>query len=413
MLSGAFPFALGSALALLAIWALQSRLHWRCRLLTALCFAASPLAFLLLVVLLVAIGIARAPKRDDLVLPLVTVAVVGAAEAVLWRLFPASGRFPFSVEELATVCASVVGMWLTWNVPAARVLRWIYVIYLPVCIAAFLVPSGVGENIARLRFAALPLAVLTLSLRRWRPFPLAALVFVLAFVWNVTPLAASYAKGASDPAAKAEYWAPAIFFLHHHLDPSYRVEAVDTAGHWPAAYLPAAGIPITRGWFRQEDFPATRCCTTTRSGPLRTCTGCARWRFATSFCRTHPSTTAHGPKHSCSRAAGRAAARFRSVHTTVYAVPSPRKLITGPARANVASFDQSRLTFTVGEPGRYRVAMSWSPYWRVSSGCTERGKDGMTVLDATRAGTITMRFTLGAGSVLATFAGRSVRSCAR
>ena len=26
-------------------------------------------------------------------------------------------------------------------------------------------------------------------------------------------------------------------------------------GHWPAAYLPAAGIPIARGWFRQNDFP--------------------------------------------------------------------------------------------------------------------------------------------------------------
>jgi hypothetical protein len=56
VLSGAFPFALGSALALLAIWALQSRLHWRFALLTALCFAASPLAFLLLVVLL-AVGL--------------------------------------------------------------------------------------------------------------------------------------------------------------------------------------------------------------------------------------------------------------------------------------------------------------------------------------------------------------------
>jgi hypothetical protein len=415
VLSGAFPFALGSALALLALWALQSRLHWRFALLTALCFAASPLAFLLLVVLLVAIGIARAPKRDDLVLPLVTVAVVGAAEAVIWRLFPASGRFPFSLEELATVCGfCLVGMWLTWNVPAARVLRWIYVIYLPVCIAAFLVPSGVGENIARLRFAALPLAVLTLSLRRWRPFPLAALVFVLAFVWNVTPLAASYAKGASDPAAKAGYWAPAIFFLHHHLDPSYRVEAVDTAGHWPAAYLPAAGIPITRGWFRQEDFPRNKVLyDDTLGAPAY-----VHWlrQMAVRYV-----VLADAPLDYSARAeaqllsAGRSGLRpvFRSLHTTVYAVPSPRKLITGPARADVVSFDQSRLTFTVGEPGRYRVAMSWSPYWRVSSGCTERGKDGMTVVDATRAGTITMRFTLGAGSVLATFAGRSVRSCAR
>src|ERR1043166_319506 len=44
-------------------------------------------------------------------------------------------------------------------------------------------------------------------------------------------------------------------YLHRHLSPSCRVEAVDTAEHWPAAYLPEAGIPIVRGWYRQSDFP--------------------------------------------------------------------------------------------------------------------------------------------------------------
>ena len=26
-------------------------------------------------------------------------------------------------------------------------------------------------------------------------------------------------------------------------------------GHWEADYLPREGIPIARGWFRQDDFP--------------------------------------------------------------------------------------------------------------------------------------------------------------
>ncbi|HUI36275.1 MAG TPA: hypothetical protein VLZ04_02170, partial [Gaiellaceae bacterium] len=46
--SAAFPFALGAALGLLAIWALQGRKLWRFGLLAALTLAASPLAFLLL-----------------------------------------------------------------------------------------------------------------------------------------------------------------------------------------------------------------------------------------------------------------------------------------------------------------------------------------------------------------------------
>ena len=33
--------------------------------------------------------------------------------------------------------------------------------------------------------------------------------------------------------ANAAYWAPTVRFLHTHLSPSYRVEAVDTVGHWP------------------------------------------------------------------------------------------------------------------------------------------------------------------------------------
>ena len=44
-------------------------------------------------------------------------------------------------------------------------------------------------------------------------------------------------------------------FLERNLTPSYRVEVVDTTGHWGAVYLPKAGIPLARGWFRQDDFP--------------------------------------------------------------------------------------------------------------------------------------------------------------
>src|SRR5579864_5450025 len=57
VLSAAFPFALGFALALLAIWALQAEARWRFAALAALTLAASPVAFLLLVVVLAGVGI--------------------------------------------------------------------------------------------------------------------------------------------------------------------------------------------------------------------------------------------------------------------------------------------------------------------------------------------------------------------
>src|SRR6185437_2095744 len=47
VLSGAFPFALGAALALLALWAVQTGARGRFAVLTALTLAASPVAFAL------------------------------------------------------------------------------------------------------------------------------------------------------------------------------------------------------------------------------------------------------------------------------------------------------------------------------------------------------------------------------
>ena len=63
-------------------------------------------------------------------------------------------------------------------------------------------------------------------------------VLALALFWNVGPIAEGFNHGRSDPTAAQDYWAPAISFLHENLTPSYRVEVVDTAGHWAAAYLP-------------------------------------------------------------------------------------------------------------------------------------------------------------------------------
>src|SRR5260370_29555686 len=96
VLSAAFPFALGMAIALLALWALQSHARWRAVALAALTLAASPLAFLLLVVVLTGIALARRDALRRNWVPVAGVALARLAEAALWRLFPGVGRFPSS-----------------------------------------------------------------------------------------------------------------------------------------------------------------------------------------------------------------------------------------------------------------------------------------------------------------------------
>ena len=170
---------LGISLALFSLVALGGRRPVAFALLVAATFAASPLAFLILLVILGGVAVSR--SGGEISKPAMAIAFTGALAVLLWRLFPEGGRFPFStVELLAALTFCLGGLALTWRVERARILHSIFGVYAVVCLAAYLVPSGLGENIARLRFAAVPLAVLTLSLRNWRPLPYALAAFALA-----------------------------------------------------------------------------------------------------------------------------------------------------------------------------------------------------------------------------------------
>ena len=145
---------------------------------------------------------------------------------------------------------------LTWRVERARVLRFFFAIYLLAMVGD--VPRADGDRRehraaslrvdsadgARLLAAALAAAV---DLRRASSRSRVA--------WNVSPLAWSLFKNGGDVTAQAKTWSSAISYLQANLEPSYRVEAVDTATHSAAVYLADARIPLARGWYRQDDFP--------------------------------------------------------------------------------------------------------------------------------------------------------------
>ena len=104
---------------------------------------------------------------------------------------------------------------------------------------------------------------------------------------------------------------------------------------------------------------------------------------------------------------------FRSAHTTIYAVPSPRPIVTGPGRAEVLAFGQHRITVAVARPGRYRIATNWSPYWTTGAGCLSRGDDGTVRLTTTRAGTVRLDLSVNARGALVALEGGSEPQCAR
>jgi hypothetical protein len=402
VLGAAFPFALGAALGLLAIWAAQARAHWRFALLAALTLAASPLAFLLLAIVLASVAIDRWADRASFARPALTVAVLAAAEVLLWRLFPDDGRYPFSLAELAAACVfCVFGCALVWRVERGRLLRWLFVVYAAACVAAFLLPSAIGENIARLRFAAVPVIVLVLSLRHWRPLWVCFVALALAIAWNVSPLVWNFNHGSSDPSAQASYWGPAIGYLRENLTPSYRVEVVDVVGHWEAVYLPREGIPLIRGWFRQSDFPQNRLL---YDGPIGS-SSYLEWL------RDHGARyvvlTDAPPDYSAREEAellrsGRSGLTpvFRTATTTVYAVPQARPLVTGPGQAQVLGMTPTRLWIRIDRPGTYRLAIRYSPYWDAGDACVARGPDSTTEVVAAQAGVIDLTFRFRAGAAI-------------
>ncbi|MGZ4339175.1 MAG: hypothetical protein ACXVQ3_03880 [Gaiellaceae bacterium] len=404
--AAAFPFALGVAFALLALRALQTqRRGWfvACAILT---LAASPLGFAFLVVVLGGVALARRSLRDARV----QIAAVGGcvlAEVVLWRLFGDSGRFPYGILQLLpSLGFAVLGLVVTRGVPEARLLRGLFWIYLPVCLLAYLVPSSVGSNLERLRYVALPVAFLAAALRSWRPLWLVLPAVALAGVWNTTPIFSTLARASTDPEASAAYWQPSISFLRSHLSPSYRVEVVDTAEHWPAAYLPDAGISIVRGWYRQSDFPQNELLYDSNLG-ARAYRGWLRRMGVRYVLVTDAPADYSSRREAALLRSGRSGLVVvdRLRHMTIYELPHATPLVTGPGAATVLWLWPQRLVMALTEPGAYRVRVRWSPYWHASTGCVARTPDGLTRITTAQAGLVELRFRVSVTRGLQTLTG--------
>ena len=101
---------------------------------------------------------------------------------------------------------------------------------------------------------------------------------------------------------------------------------------------------------------------------------------------------------------------FRSATTSIYAVPSPRPIVTGPGRVQVLALRTSSLAFRVSRPGTYRVAIRYTPYWSAHGVCIEPTAGGMSDVEIPRAGVVRLGFDLTPRVALATMAGAH-RSC--
>jgi hypothetical protein len=97
---------------------------------------------------------------------------------------------------------------------------------------------------------------------------------------------------------------------------------------------------------------------------------------------------------------------FHSRTLTIYQVPQPQAIITGPGAPRLVSFGDARIGAVVHRGGTYRIAVRWSPYWHASLGCLAKGKDGMLRLTTRHAHFVRLQFHVNAKRALEEFAGQ-------
>jgi hypothetical protein len=406
VLSAVFPFALGAAFGLLALATIQRGKRLPFAVLVALTLASSPLAFALLVVLLTGAALGSGWSVREVLVPAGAVCATGAFQLLLWLLFPGGGHFPFPLTDLlGALMFALLGMALTVSVPRARPLPWVFLIYGLVCVAVYFAPGTVGANIIRVRYAAFPCALLVLALRGWRPLWVGVVAASLAFAWNTEPFLRNMLASQRDAEVSAAYWRPAMSFLEQHDGRSFRVEAVDTLMHTPAFYLASAGIPLARGWFRQDDFPTNAVLYHPHLGRRRYLGWLHRLGVEYVVLSSAPPDYSSQAEAALLRS-GRSGLTvvFRDSHLEIFRVPHPEPIV-GPAPSRVLALTDERITVSVRQAGWYRIAVRYSPYWRTSSGCVVRGRDGMLRLHADSGGRVTLAFEVNGTSLIQALTG--------
>jgi len=408
MSSGAFPFAAGLAAACVAIERAGAGRRGTAAVAAAASVAFSPLAGLLLATLLAAALFGRPGVRRRLVSQRRLAAGIAAAlatGAVLQRAFPSGGRYPFAAADVLVVLGfCLLGLWLCRGAARARPLAALFAAYLAINLAAFAAPGPLGSNTTRLfTTAGGPLILLAAIIGRPHRRLLVVPLVMAVFAVQLGPALRNASWTSADPAAVPAFWAPVERFLAEHSDGQHRVEVVATAGHWESFYLADRRVPLTRGWFRQDDFPQND----VLYAQLLSAGAYRRWlhRLGVEYvllpsARLDYSSQAEARLLRSGTSGLRLAARLPG--WTVYRLRRPTPLVTrrGGGRATVTTLGASQIIFWAAAPGIYDVRVRYSPYWAVPHGaCVRPGPAGMTQVEVAAPGLVRLAIDLSLSAI--------------
>ncbi|MEW6583877.1 MAG: hypothetical protein AB1416_14075, partial [Actinomycetota bacterium] len=231
--------------------------------------------------------------------------------------------------------------------------------------------------------------------------------------WQALPAVAGWSATRGARAPSREFWYPVEAFLARHHDPNHRVEVVATMDNWEAYYLARRGVPLARGWYRQDDWPSNAALYGSLTIPQY-----QAWlrRMAVRYVLLPDDPLDPSTRHEAERVRGGAGLEVaaRVGGWTIYELPDATPIATPRDAIRVRKLTAERITLAVRRPGVYHLRLRYTPYWRVVGGgacAAPRGKFG-TELRVWRPGTVTLAFAVGVREMVGTALGDQASGCA-
>lgn len=389
VLAGRVTFALGAAAAVASLALIRRRSPIPALVLGVLSFLFSPLAALFLGIAALAVAIGEPTHRRTATW---LAAALVAAGAVQMIVFPGAGEMPYPWWHMAISFVEITAVAI---VCPNRTIRIGCAIAAAATVFFFLVPSPVGTNMVRLSWlVAAPMVAASARLPR---IPLVALVLALA-VWPAIDLGIQLDKAAS-PASRSAFFTPLVQAWRQQaaaVGPSHtgeRVELVDPASHWGAAYV-APIVPIARGW----DRPTDRADNALFYDGSLTSASYADWLHQSSVgwvALPKGVGLDYASKAEAAIVASHPAYLRQVWHNSswqLFRVVGAQPIVRG---ADIVSANESGVTFSSDHVGEVDLAVRWSPYLALDSdgqqvdACvTNRGS--WTRVEVPRPGTYTL-----------------------
>jgi hypothetical protein len=250
LFTGRLAFALGTAVALGAVLALDRGRPMWAAVLAVLSAAASPVAGLF-TAFAGAVLFLTGSRHDGLVLG----APALAATALVALAFPTGGVEPFLANTFSLISAAT--LILVVLLPAdERRLRIGALLYLGMCLALLAMDTPVGGNATRL---GAMLAAPLFALGAWgrRPLWVVGLALLPLIYWQWVAPVRDLTEAVGEPSVEEAYYEPLLDELDRRAPAEpFRVQIPPTRNRWEAAFV-AERYPLARGWLRQlesDDF---------------------------------------------------------------------------------------------------------------------------------------------------------------